>query len=62
LRPAGLQVGDSKTEYGIGFTHSLGGATRTGGVSRNYRKDIMAAPGVRFTFQVGDTGPDAAAP
>ncbi|MBC6442961.1 MAG: hypothetical protein GDA53_07540 [Rhodobacteraceae bacterium] len=47
---AGLQKGDSKTEYGIGFTHSLGGATRAGGVSRNYKKDIMADLGVRFTF------------
>ena len=47
---AGLQVGDSKTEYGIGFTHSLGGATLAGGVSRNYKKDIMADLGVRFTF------------
>lgn len=40
----------SDTEYGIGFTHSLGGATLAGGVSRNFQKNTMADLGVRFNF------------
>ena len=39
-----------KTEYGIGFTHALGGATLAGGVSRNYLSNTMADFGVRFSF------------
>ncbi len=41
---------DSETEYGIGFTHSLGGAVLAGGVSENYTGNVMADLGVRFSF------------
>lgn len=47
---AGIGAAGSDTEYGIGFTHSLGGATLAGGVSRNYAKNVMADLGVRFSF------------
>jgi outer membrane protein OmpU len=40
----------SDTEYGIGFTHSLGGATLAGGISRNFQKNTMADLGIRFNF------------
>lgn len=43
-------AGSSETEYGIGFTHSLGGATLAGGVSSNYLGNTMADLGVRFSF------------
>jgi len=38
------------TEYGIGFTHSLGGATLAGGVTRNFAGNTAADLGVRFSF------------
>ncbi len=48
---AGISAANgSETEYGIGFTHSLGGATLAGGVSRNFQKNTMADLGVRFNF------------
>ncbi|MEO0472070.1 MAG: glutaminase [Bacteroidota bacterium] len=40
----------SETEVGLGFTHSLGGATLAGGISRNFQKNIQADVGIRFTF------------
>ena len=40
---------DSETVYGIGFTHSLGGATLAGGVSEKL-DNTMADLGVRFSF------------
>ncbi len=43
-------VTGSDTELGIGFAHSLGGATLSGGVSRNYQKNTMADLGVSFSF------------
>jgi outer membrane protein OmpU len=50
LGSAGIGATGSETEYGIGFTHSLGGATLAGGISRNYTEETMADLGVRFTF------------
>ncbi len=47
---AGIGAAGSDTEYGIGFTHSLGGATLAGGISRNYNSDTMADFGIRFSF------------
>jgi outer membrane protein OmpU len=47
---AGISSLGSETEYGIGFTHSLGGATLAGGISRNYTKETMADLGIRFSF------------
>ena len=41
---------NSEAEYGIGFTHSLGGAVLVGGISRNYASNTMADLGVRFQF------------
>lgn len=43
-------VGGSDTEYGLGFTYSLGGATLAGGISRNFSEDTMADLGIRFGF------------
>ncbi|MEM7439540.1 MAG: porin [Pseudomonadota bacterium] len=40
----------SETEVGLGFTHSLGGATLAGGISRNFQKNIQADVGIRFSF------------
>ncbi len=40
----------SKTEFGIGFSHGLGGATLAGGISRNFRKDTQADLGISFNF------------
>lgn len=45
-----INAAGSKTEYGLGFTYSLGGATLAGGISRNYQKNTMADLGVRFSF------------
>ncbi|MDR6263161.1 MULTISPECIES: porin [Rhodobacterales] len=47
---AGIGAAGSESEYGIGFTHSLGGATLAGGISRNYAENTMADLGVRFNF------------
>ncbi|WP_069298349.1 porin [Neptunicoccus sediminis] len=47
---AGIGAGNEETEYGIGFTHSLGGAVLAGGVSRNWQDETMADLGVRFNF------------
>ena len=47
---AGIGAAGKETEYGIGFTHSLGGAVLAGGISRNYTKNVMADLGVRFSF------------
>lgn len=47
---AGIGATGDETEYGIGFTHSLGGAILAGGVSRNYTEETMADLGVRFNF------------
>ncbi|MCP5087346.1 MAG: porin [Rhodobacteraceae bacterium] len=47
---AGIGAAGSETEYGIGFTHSLGGATLAGGISRNYADTTMADLGIRFSF------------
>jgi outer membrane protein OmpU len=44
---SGLAVEDS---YGIGFTHSLGGATLAGGVARTLDDQTVADFGVRFNF------------
>ena len=41
---------DSETEYGIGFTHSLGGAVLVGGISENYASNTLVDLGVRFGF------------
>lgn len=46
---AGLAAGQDDMSYGIGFTHSLGGAVLAGGVSSNYGA-TMADLGVRFSF------------
>lgn len=40
----------SDTEYGVGFSHKLGGATLSGGVSKNYTKNTQADLGVSFSF------------
>jgi outer membrane protein OmpU len=50
LGSAGIGAAGSETEYGIGFTHSLGGATLAGGVSRNFSENTMADFGIRFGF------------
>ena len=48
---AGLNAaGAQKTEYGLGFSHSLGGASLKGGVSQNYTGETMADLGVSFGF------------
>ncbi|WGI22226.1 porin [Amylibacter sp. IMCC11727] len=38
------------TVYGIGFTHSLGGAVLAGGVSKSFNDNTRADLGVRFNF------------
>jgi len=43
-------AGSSDTEYGLGFTHSLGGAVLVGGISSNYLGNTHADLGVRFGF------------
>ena len=50
LGSAGFVAADSETEYGIGFTYSLGGATLAGGIARDYTKNTTADLGVRFSF------------
>jgi outer membrane protein OmpU len=50
LGSAGIGAAGSKSEMGLGFTHSLGGATLAGGISRNYQKNTMADLGIRFSF------------
>ena len=47
---AGIVAAGTDTEYGIGFSHNLGGATLAGGVSRNYTNSTMADLGVSFSF------------
>lgn len=47
---AGIPATGTETEYGIGFTHSLGGAVLAGGISRDYTDNMMADLGVRFNF------------
>jgi predicted porin len=48
---AGFVAGQSSdTEYGLGVTYSLGGATAAAGVSRNFQKNTMADLGIRFSF------------
>ncbi|WP_069298350.1 porin [Neptunicoccus sediminis] len=47
---AGIGATGDETEYGLGFTHNLGGAVLAGGVSRNYTEETMADLGVRFAF------------
>ncbi|GGA19657.1 porin [Neptunicoccus cionae] len=47
---AGIGATGDETEYGIGFTHSLGGAVLAGGISRDYTEETMADLGVRFAF------------
>ncbi|MDG1236106.1 MAG: porin, partial [Amylibacter sp.] len=48
---AGLNAaGAQETEYGLGFSHSLGGASLKGGVSQNYTGETMADLGVSFGF------------
>jgi len=42
--------GASDTAYGLGFTHSLGGATLAGGIASNNIGTTSADLGVRFTF------------
>ena len=43
-------AGTQKTEYGLGFSHSLGGASLKGGVSQDYTGNTMADLGVSFGF------------
>lgn len=50
LGSAGIGAAGSESEYGIGFTHSLGGATLAGGIARNFGKNTVADLGVRFSF------------
>ncbi len=50
LGSAGIGALGSNTEYGIGFTHSLGGATLAGGIVRDYTKTTAVDFGVRFKF------------
>lgn len=50
LGSAGIGAAGSETEYGLGFTHNLGGATLAGGISRDYTENTMADLGVRFSF------------
>ena len=50
LGSAGIGATGDETEYGLGFTHNLGGATLAGGISRNYTEETMADLGVRFSF------------
>lgn len=47
---AGIGAANSETEYGIGFTHSLGGATLAGGIVRDYTEETSVDIGVRFSF------------
>ena len=42
--------GSADDTYGLGFTHSLGGATLAGGVSNTFTGATVAAFGVRFGF------------
>jgi len=42
--------GASDTAYGLGFTHSLGGATLAGGIASNNVGTTSADLGVRFSF------------
>lgn len=46
----GIGATGEETVYGIGFTHSLGGATLAGGINSDARDSIQADLGVRFTF------------
>jgi outer membrane protein OmpU len=41
---------DNATEFGIGVTHSLGGATLAGGVSYDYTEQTMVDMGILFSF------------
>lgn len=50
LGSAGIGLTGSETEYGIGFTHSLGGATLAGGITRDFARNTSADFGVRFKF------------
>ena len=50
LGSAGIGATGDETEYGLGFTHNLGGATLAGGISRDYTEETMADLGVRFSF------------
>ncbi|MCP5075512.1 MAG: porin [Rhodobacteraceae bacterium] len=50
LGSAGFAATSNNTEYGIGFTHSLGGATLAGGVAKNWAGRTIADVGVRFSF------------
>ena len=50
LGSAGIGAAGNDTEYGIGFTHSLGGATLAGGIVRDYNSNTAADLGVRFKF------------
>ena len=43
-------AGTQKSEAGLGFSRSLGGASLKGGVSQNYTGDTMADLGVSFGF------------
>jgi len=43
-------AGTQDTEYGLGFSHSLGGASLKGGVSQNWTGETMADLGVSFGF------------
>ena len=45
---AGLAT--EENEYGIGFKHSLGGATLAGGIIRDFQGNTNADLGVRFSF------------
>ena len=47
---AGMVTGTVEDSYGIGFTHSLGGATLAGGVARTLDDQTVADFGVRFNF------------
>ena len=47
---AGIGLAGNDTEYGIGFTHSLGGATLAGGIVRDFTGTTAADFGVRFKF------------
>jgi outer membrane protein OmpU len=40
----------AETAFGVGFTHSLGGATLAGGVAENAKGNTVADLGVRFNF------------
>ena len=50
-RTFGFAAGeDDATEFGIGMSHSLGGATLAGGVSYDYTEQTMVDMGIRFSF------------